>query len=152
MSQSPSEAASSKVQVQLQPFRKQFPFGIRKRIKLRYNKVPIRRLPNWLPICLRGEWKVPQKFHGLGLIEQKRKAEVFSLRLSGRVKLCSHKPWCVRREAFCPHRRGAYLKYLFSSPSRALPCLASSRAISCTVSWMASRPFFFAQAARSNLP
>ena len=34
------EAASSKVQVQLQPFRKQFPFGIRKRIKLRYNKVP----------------------------------------------------------------------------------------------------------------
>jgi len=32
-------------QVQLQPFRKQFPFSVRKRIKLRYNKVPIWRLP-----------------------------------------------------------------------------------------------------------
>ena len=39
------EAASSKVQVQLQPFRKQFPFSVHKRIKLRYNKVPIQRLP-----------------------------------------------------------------------------------------------------------
>ena len=43
------EVASSKVQVQLQPFRKQFPFSVHKRIKLRYNKVPIWRLPFQLP-------------------------------------------------------------------------------------------------------
>ena len=46
----------------------------------------------------------------------------------------------------------AYLKYLSSNPFNATPWRASSRAISWTVSWMASRPFFLAQAARSNLP
>ena len=90
---------------QSQQFCKQRLKAIRDSFVSWYNKVPIRRLPNWLPICLRGEWKVPQKFHGLGLIEQKRKAEVFSLRLSDCVKLCSHKPWCVRGEAACPHRQ-----------------------------------------------
>ena len=39
-----------------------------------------------------------------------------------------------------PAQRGFHFpKYRFSSPANALPCRASSRAISCTVSWMASR-------------
>ena len=46
----------------------------------------------------------------------------------------------------------AYAKYLFNNPSNAFPCLASSRAISCTVSWIASRPNSLARLARSNLP
>ena len=46
----------------------------------------------------------------------------------------------------------AYAKYLFNNPSKALPCLASSLAISCTVSWIASRLAAFARFARSNLP
>ena len=44
------------------------------------------------------------------------------------------------------------LKYLFNKPSKAFPCLASSLAISCTVSWIASRLAAFARFARSNLP
>lgn len=49
--------------------------------------------------------------------------------------------------------RVSYLpKYLFSRPSNALPCLASSRAISWTVSWIASRLYCFASFASSNLP
>lgn len=45
-----------------------------------------------------------------------------------------------------------YLKYLFSSPLNALPCRASSFAISCNVSCIASRSFFFASFASSNFP
>jgi hypothetical protein len=44
------------------------------------------------------------------------------------------------------------LKYLFASASNALPCLASSLAISCTVSWIASKLSFFALTAKSSLP
>ena len=43
-------------------------------------------------------------------------------------------------------------KYLLSRPANAFPCLASSRAISCTVSWIASRLAAFARLARSTLP
>ena len=45
-----------------------------------------------------------------------------------------------------------YPKYLSSSPLNALPCLASSRAISWTVSWIASRFRALALLARSVLP
>ena len=46
----------------------------------------------------------------------------------------------------------AYAKYLLRRPSNALPCLASSLAISCTVSWIASRLAALALLARSVLP
>ena len=45
-----------------------------------------------------------------------------------------------------------YPKYLSRSPLNALPCLASSRAISWTVSWIASRFRALALLARSVLP
>ena len=44
---------------------------------------------------------------------------------------------------------GEYAKYLFNNPSNALPCLASSRAISCTVSWIASRFSSFTKSSRT---
>ncbi len=45
---------------------------------------------------------------------------------------------------------GYYLpKYLLSRPANAFPCLASSLAISCTVSWIASRLAALARFARS---
>ena len=44
------------------------------------------------------------------------------------------------------------LRAQVSRPANAFPCLASSLAISCTVSWIASRLAAFARLARSNLP
>ena len=65
---------------------------------------------------------------------------------------------CVKARFFIKFRRKspqavpAYLpKYRLSSPSNALPWRASSRAISCTVSWIASRLCVYVQPAAAHI-
>ena len=73
----------------MQHFRKLFPFYIRKSIFSRYNKVPIQRLPFFLPFHPSASPKPPQKFHGFSKNHSKTAKKQPPLRLQRAVVMFS---------------------------------------------------------------